>query len=57
MLPAEYLGTRFAIAKSDYYFIYPTKPKEYEQTYKYSYQHGGVSMDEMILPVAFLRPR
>jgi len=57
MLPVEHLGTRFAIAKSDYYFIYPTKPKEYEQTYKYSYQHGGVSMDEMILPVAFLSPR
>lgn len=57
MLPVEHLGTRFAIAKHDYYFIYPTKPKEYEQTYKYSYQHGGVSMEEMILPVAFLRPR
>ncbi|MEO0082957.1 MAG: response regulator [candidate division WOR-3 bacterium] len=57
MLPTEHLGIRFAIAKSDYYFIYPTKPKEYEQTYKYSYQHGGVSLDEMILPVAFLHPR
>lgn len=57
MLPEEHLGTRFAIAKSDYYFIYPTKPKEYEQAYKYSYQHGGVSLEEMILPVAFLKPR
>lgn len=57
MLPVEHLGTRFAIAKSDYYFIYPTKPKEYEQTYKFSYQHGGVSMEEMILPVAFLKSK
>lgn len=57
MLPSEHLGVRFAIAKSDYYFIYPTKPKEYEQAYKYSYQHGGVSLEEMILPVAFLKPR
>jgi len=57
MLPTEHLGVRFAIAKSDYYFIYPTKPKEYEQAYKYSYQHGGVSLEEMILPVAFLKPR
>ncbi|MCX7784689.1 MAG: response regulator [candidate division WOR-3 bacterium] len=54
MLPAEHLGIRFVIAKSDYYFIYGTKPKEYEKTYKHSYQHGGVSMEEMILPVAFL---
>ncbi len=54
MLPAEHLGVRFVIAKSDYYFIYSTKPKEYERTYKNSYQHGGVSMEEMILPVAYL---
>lgn len=57
MLPAEHLGTRFAIAKSDYYFIYPTKPKEYEKTYKYTYQHGGVSLEEMILPVGILKPK
>jgi CheY-like chemotaxis protein len=57
MLPSEHLGTKFAIAKSDYYFIYPTKPKEYEKTYKYSYQHGGVSLEEMILPVGMLKPK
>jgi CheY-like chemotaxis protein len=57
MLPSEHRGTNFAIAKSDYYFIYPTKPKEYEESYKSSYQHGGISLDEMILPVAFLEPR
>lgn len=57
MLPTEHLGVRYAIAKSDYYFIYPTKPKEYEATYKYSYQHGGVSLEEMILPIAFLKPK
>ncbi|MEO0131748.1 MAG: bifunctional response regulator/alkaline phosphatase family protein [candidate division WOR-3 bacterium] len=57
MLPSGRKGTKFAIAKMDYYFIYPTKPQEYEETYKHSYQHGGVSLDEMILPVAFLTPR
>ena len=57
MLPSEHLGTKFAIAKSDYYFIYPTKPKEYERTYKYTYQHGGVSLEEMILSVGILRPK
>lgn len=57
MLPAEHIGTKFAIAKSDFYFIYPTKPKEYERTYKYTYQHGGVSLEEMILPVGILKPK
>jgi DNA-binding response OmpR family regulator len=57
MLPTEYSSERYAIAKSDHYFVYPTKPKEYERTYKFTYQHGGISMEEMILPVGTMRPR
>lgn len=53
-LPQEFLGEEYAICKSDYYFIYPTKPREYEKTYKFTYQHGGISMQEMILPVGIL---
>ncbi|MCS7250038.1 MAG: bifunctional response regulator/alkaline phosphatase family protein [candidate division WOR-3 bacterium] len=55
-IPQEFLGEQYAICKSDYYFIYPTKPKEYEKTYKFTYQHGGISMQEMILPVGILFP-
>jgi DNA-binding response OmpR family regulator len=57
MLPVEFPSERYAIAKSDHYFVYPTKPKEYEKTYKYTYQHGGISLEEMILPVGILKPR
>jgi hypothetical protein len=56
-LPSEHLGTKYAIAKSDYYFIYPTKPREYEKTYKYTFQHGGVSLEEMVVPLSTLTPR
>lgn len=56
-LPVENPANRFAIARSDYYFIYPTKPREYEKTYKYTLQHGGLSLEEMIVPVAVLRAR
>ncbi|MEO0184649.1 MAG: bifunctional response regulator/alkaline phosphatase family protein [candidate division WOR-3 bacterium] len=56
-LPAEDQSVRFVIAREDYYFIYPTKPTEYEKEFKYTFQHGGISMEEMILPVALLRPR
>jgi len=55
-LPQEFLGEKYAICKSDYYFIYPTKPKEYEKIYKLTYQHGGISLQEMILPVGILYP-
>jgi hypothetical protein len=57
MLPQEFPSERYAIAKGDHYFVYPTKPKEYEKTYKYTYQHGGISLEEMILPVGVLKPR
>ncbi len=56
-LPAEDPSVRFLIAREDYYFIYPTKPTEYEREFKYTFQHGGISMEEMILPIGFLRPR
>jgi CheY-like chemotaxis protein len=56
-LPVPHPGTRFIIAKEHYYFIYPTKPHEYERTYKDSYQHGGISLEELILPVGILTPK
>jgi CheY-like chemotaxis protein len=57
MLPVDNVATRFIIAKEDFYFIYPTKPKEYESTYKHTLQHGGISLEEMILPIGFLRSK
>ena len=57
MLPVGHASDNLAIAFSDYYFIYPTKPKQYERTYKMSYQHGGISLGEMVVPVATLKPR
>ncbi|UCG29684.1 MAG: response regulator [candidate division WOR-3 bacterium] len=56
-LPSEDPSVRFAIAKEDYYFIYPTKPTEYEREFKYTFQHGGISTEETILPVGVLKPR
>ncbi|MCX7995100.1 MAG: response regulator [candidate division WOR-3 bacterium] len=56
-LPAEDASVRFVIAKEDYYFIYPTKPTEYEREFKFTFQHGGISLEEIILPIGFLTPR
>ncbi len=56
-IPKETPETKIAIAQSDFYFIYPTKPTEYERTYKATFQHGGISLDEMILPLAILEGR
>ncbi len=56
-LPRYTIATTYIIAKEDYYFVYPTKYSEYEKEYKNSFQHGGVSLEEMILPVITMTPR
>ncbi|MBT5875227.1 MAG: response regulator [Candidatus Latescibacteria bacterium] len=56
-LPVFSQSTNYIIAKEDYYFVYPTKFHEYQRQYQDSFQHGGISMEEMILPVCTMRPR
>lgn len=56
-LPGFQRPTNFVIAKRDCYFIYPTKPKEYEAQYKHTLQHGGISPEEMILPLGIFTPK
>jgi len=48
-------GTDFIFAREDYYFVYPTRFHDYQRQYANSFQHGGISMEEMILPVGVLR--
>jgi len=56
-LPAQGINTNYLIAKEDYYFVYPTNYHKYLALYRDSFQHGGVSLEEMILPVVSLEPR
>jgi hypothetical protein len=56
-LPSDGASKQYAIAKEDYYFVYPTDFHRYERQYKGSFQHGGISTEEMILPCATMIPR
>ena len=56
-LPSTGLGSNYIIAKEDYYFVYPTNFNEYQRQYKDSFQHGGISLEEMVLPVITLDGR
>src|SRR5207248_2679560 len=56
-LPGMGLGVRLLLATSDRFFVYPTKLREYQARYRGSFLHGGVTPEEMILPVALLTPR
>ncbi|MBM2813642.1 MAG: response regulator receiver protein [Ignavibacteria bacterium] len=56
-LPRTGLTVNNIIAKEDFYFVYPTDYHFYVQKYRDSFQHGGISMEEMILPVISLETR
>ena len=56
-LPSDGPSKQYAIAKEDYYFVYPTEFHRYERQYRGSFQHGGISLEEMILPCAVMLPR
>src|SRR5437870_4542494 len=56
-LPAMGLGVRLLLAAGDRFFVYPTKLREYQARYRGSFLHGGVTPEEVILPVALLTPR
>ncbi|PID59521.1 MAG: response regulator [Ignavibacteriae bacterium] len=56
-LPNRGVTSSYIIAKEDYYFIYPTDYHKYLNYYKDTFQHGGISMEEMILPVITMESR
>lgn len=56
-LPPGGLKRTYVLCREDYFFVYPTKLREYQHRYRDSFLHGGVSPDEMIMPVALLTPR
>ena len=56
-LPPAKLGVRMLMATADHFFVYPTKLREYQARYRGSFQHGGVTPEEVVVPVALLTPR
>ncbi len=56
-LPKRGVTINYIIAKEDYYFVYPTDYHKFLTYYKDTFQHGGISMEEMILPVITMEPR
>lgn len=55
-LPSTNISSRFIFALNRDYLVYQNKFNQYAAYYRDTFQHGGVSMQEMILPVVFLEP-
>ncbi len=56
-LPAPNLSTSYVFATGDSFFAYPNNYNYYVQYYKDTFQHGGISMEEMLIPLITLTPR
>ncbi|MDP8206683.1 MAG: response regulator [Candidatus Electryonea clarkiae] len=56
-IPTSGLNTDVLLARDDYYFVYPNEFNKYADKYRDSFLHGGVSLEEVVLPVAIIRSR
>ncbi|MET7029245.1 T9SS response regulator signal transducer PorX [Sediminicola luteus] len=56
-LPTINVSSSFIFAKNDLFFAYPNNYNHYVSYYRNTYQHGGVSLEEVIIPFIVLEPR
>ena len=56
-LPQPNLSTAYIFATGARFFAYPNNYNHYVQYYKDTFQHGGISMEEMLIPLVALRPK
>jgi CheY-like chemotaxis protein len=55
-LPKSNISSRYIFATNKDFLVYQNNYNHYAGYYKDTFQHGGISMQEMILPVACLEP-
>ena len=57
MLPVPNLSTSYVFTTGNTFFAYPNNYNYYVNYYKNTFQHGGISMEEMLVPLITMRPR
>ena len=56
-LPSPNISTSYVFSWGDAFFAYPNNYNYYVSYYKDTFQHGGISMEEMLIPIITLTPR
>ena len=56
-LPRPNLSSSFVFAKEDKFFLYPNNYNHFNKYYTNTFQHGGISLEEIVCPVINLRTK
>ena len=56
-LPKPNVTTRYVFTRNDEFFAYPNNYNYYAKYYRDTFQHGGISMEEILIPFIILSPK
>jgi CheY-like chemotaxis protein len=56
-LPSRNVSSTYIFATNTDFFAYPNNYNHFAQYYRNTFQHGGISLEEMIIPVITLTPK
>jgi len=52
-----HMSSSFIFAKEDSFFVYPNNYNHFVNYFNETFQHGGISMEEMIVPYVTYSPK
>ena len=56
-LPQQNVSTKYIFAKEDMFFVYQNNYNQFVQYFKDTFQHGGISLEEILIPIITLEPK
>jgi CheY-like chemotaxis protein len=56
-LPKSGLSSEYVFTVNDDYFVYPNNYNYYVNYYNHTFQHGGISLEELLIPFVVLEPK
>jgi DNA-binding response OmpR family regulator len=56
-MPRANVSTSFAFCRTNSFFVYPNNYNYYLNYYKNTFQHGGISMEELMIPIVSLKAK
>lgn len=56
-LPKGNLSSKYIFARNNTFLVYPKNYNHFVNYYKETYQHGGISLEEIIVPISVLEPK